>query len=116
MEGLIKKWRKGFRVYYQVLYQPPQWITDRGISWLEKSDKRPKTSDTYTRDPGNGRFGPKKTDSEAPENSECLNPNFSEPAKSLSLKSDERVSSFADYPCVDYWNDPIKDLHEPQEA
>jgi hypothetical protein len=53
--GAIKKWRRGNRVHYQVLFSPPDWIAERGDDW-KYPDKPPKGSAPYRRNGSSGRF------------------------------------------------------------
>lgn len=109
MENLIKTWRKGYRVYRQVLYEKPGWMTASGVTWVETNDKHPRNSETYARRTPLGEFARKTSDSHLPNNTENPNPKFSDAAKSLSLKSDEEVSADGDqYGCRDFAEDPIE--------
>jgi hypothetical protein len=49
--GLIKTWRRGYRVVYHVEMVPPPFA-----SWTVEDDKCPRNSDTYQREGETGRF------------------------------------------------------------
>lgn len=77
--GIIKTWRKGWTRYYQIQLSPPPDIQKRieGYRKLYKLDKYPKKTDTYSRDPGTGRFVKKD---KLPKTSDIAHPKKLEPA------------------------------------
>ncbi len=51
----IKKWRRWSRVTYEVLFKPPPWLAETGISW-DVRNKVPKKPESYPKDARTGRF------------------------------------------------------------
>lgn len=86
MSGLIKRWRKGNRVRYCILFEPPDWVKESGVYFDLKSDKLPKSSESYPRNKNTGKFISKISDFKTPSFPDVAKPIGSDAAKSLTSK------------------------------